>query len=47
MGRRKRFKVRQSQKAKRKRRLDNLKKKSQNIGEYFSNGYYIGPRGTK
>ncbi len=43
MGRRKRFKVAHQQKNKRKKRLQRLKKKNLNIGDYFYDGRYIGP----
>ncbi len=44
MSRRKRFKVRQRQKTKRRQRLRKLREKNINIGDYFYNGHYIGPK---
>lgn len=47
MSRRKRFKVKAKQKAKRRKRLKKLKANNANIGEYFYDGHYIGPHRGK
>jgi hypothetical protein len=47
MSRRKRFKVKCKQKTRRQKRLAKLREKSVNIGDFFYDGHYIGPRHAK
>ncbi len=47
MSRRKQFKIKAQQKVRRRKRLAELKKKNLDIGDYFYDGHYLGPKKEK